>query len=278
MFDLGSLVPLAVSVADSNGAPINATGITLTITLPDGSTTSPVVTNPPLRVGAYSYSYLPTQAGRHLVRWITNGPNTAFTDAFDVAEAAPPLILPLSELKQQLELDPLDTSMDAELHAKGAAITKALENYKREVIVQRTITETLRFGVMWNSAWPVLSAARLTFRPCISLTSVVSRDGTQSWDVVNNLYLHNDTGIIEILAGPPITGWVVFTYVAGYQIIPYNYLEGAKVLLQHVWETRRGPGGSTGVVGAEELGDWRHFTALPRKVTEWLGPPAPVVM
>ena len=75
----------------------------------------------------------------------------------------------------------------------------------------------------------------------------------------------------------PSHGVSAYMQAAGYKIIPYNYIEGAKILLAHMWESRRGPGGLNGVIGPEELADFRHFTALPRKVLETLGPPRPVI-
>jgi hypothetical protein len=80
------------------------------------------------------------------------------------------------------------------------------------------------------------------------------------------------------MSGPKPFGWVTSGYTAGYVVIPGNYLEAASVLLEHLWETRRGPGPlGGGVIGVEEAGDWKQMTMLPRKVIEWIGPPRPIV-
>jgi hypothetical protein len=71
VFDLSDSVPLAVDIKDSAGALTNATTITLTLTLPDGTTTAPSVTNPPSVTGQYRVTYVPVQEGRHVVRWVT---------------------------------------------------------------------------------------------------------------------------------------------------------------------------------------------------------------
>ncbi len=277
MLDLGGIYPAALNVSDQNGNPTNATTITLTITQPDGTTVTPVPLNPV--TGQYTYSYQTVQAGRHLVRWVTTVPSTGYTDVFDVAEAQPPAILSLAQAKTQLQIDPANTEDDVELREYLNAVTAAIENYKNEVIVRRTIVESHTFSLFtWNFASPRL---RLWEIPVIQLVSVISNDpGTSSfsWDVVNALSVDTSTGIITVLNGPPISGDVTCTYIAGYVIVPYNYLLGAKIALQHIWETRRGVGGLGGAVGPEELHiAVGHAYVLPKKAIEALGAPMPAV-
>lgn len=276
MLDLGSIYPAALSVFDQNGNLTNASSVVLTITLPDGTTTSPSPSNP--STGQYTYSYQTVQAGRHLVRWVTTTPGTGFTDVFDVAEATPPSILSLADAKQHLQIDQSNTEDDNELRAWLTGITATIENYKNEVIVRRTVVEDHTFSLFtWNFESPRL---RLWEIPVIQLVSLVSNDfsPTFTWDVVNNLQVENDTGIITVIQGPPISGNVTATYIAGMSIVPYNYLAGAKIALQHAWETRRGVGGLGGAVGPEELHiAVGHAYVLPKKAIEMLGPPQPAV-
>ena len=86
-YDLGDAVTLAIQVRDVNGTLANASAVTLTITLPDGTTTTPSVTNP--TTGNYTATYAPTTAGRYLARWVATGTNaSAFADDFEVMAAA----------------------------------------------------------------------------------------------------------------------------------------------------------------------------------------------
>ena len=98
-----------------------------------------------------------------------------------------------------------------------------------------------------------------------------------TYDTVNDMWTDPESGLVHRVGGVPFAGRMQASYTAGMTVIPENVIEGARVLLQAVWETRRGPGGVNGVVGPEEMSDFRHFTALPRKVMDWLGPPRPVV-
>lgn len=269
-FDLGDAYPAALDVFDASGNYTNATSVTLTITLPDGTTTSPTVSNPPSVTGQYRVTYVPVQSGRHMVRWVTTAPNTGYTDAFDVSEANPDSIMPLAVIKGLLGIDLTDVSDDEAIRDMLVAVTSALEDYKNQVIVQRTFTERYDLG-----DWPC-GRLRLMNTPVISLTSVAAEVGGITWTPANQ-YVEPASGIVTTITGPTISGRVIVTYVAGMQVIPRRYIEAAKTLFQHLWEARRGPGGTSGVIGAEELGDYRHFTGLPRKVTEMMGPPQPIV-
>lgn len=293
MLDLGGIYPAALpSLTDASGNPANVTTIALTITLPDGTPVPCTVTNPPAVTGQYVFSFSTTEPGRHLVRWtIANAtpvffgtvslPAAAYTDVFDVAEQAPPAIFSLASAKRQLGISASNTSDDDELREKVVAITRSMENFVHEVICPRVFNEEHQYGgagtyFFAGNLWPYSAQLRLYRVPVIQIQSIVASDFSTSWDPAN-FDPDPDTGLFTVIKGPPLAGHVRVIYLAGYQVIPYNYIEAAKVLLQHVWESRRGPGGASGVIGPEELADYRHFTAMPRKAQEWLGPARPVV-
>src|SRR3546814_17325246 len=74
----------------------------LTITRPDNTTVSvsPVT---PVSTGTYTYDYATVQPGRHVVRWVATGANAgAYTDVFDVREAAPPLLFSLADARKHV--------------------------------------------------------------------------------------------------------------------------------------------------------------------------------
>lgn len=181
-------------------------------------------------------------------------------------------IVSLDEAKRQLRINPGDTGDDAEIQAYCDGITAAIEDYKREVIEQRTIHEDIERYTGFGRRF------RLWSVPVISLTSVTSVMTGQMWDVTQ-LRVNGDTGLVRVLAGPPVHGLVEAVYQAGYATVPENYKRGALVVLQHVWETRRGMGGvRSSVVGPEEHRyDPRYAYSIPRKALEWLGAPRPVV-
>jgi hypothetical protein len=288
VFDLGAVYPAALDVYNAAGVLTDPASATLTITLPDGSTVTPTVPLPSTVPGQLRVSYTTTMPGRHLVRWQTINPNTPYTDVFDVAEQSPPSILSLAMAKRALGIDASNSDDDEELREMLFGITRSVENYKNEVIARRVITGESKQFDQWSWSWQTPRPA-LNATPVISLDTLVSQDGTVDWlsdggslpadTSGRNLYVESQTGLVTVIRGAAITGWVVAGYTAGYRVIPYNYLEGSKVMLQWLWETRRGPGGLNAVIGPEELHamSGAHPYLIPRKAMEWFGPPFPAV-
>lgn len=186
-------------------------------------------------------------------------------------------IVTLDDAKAQLRIT--DTTYDAVIQAYCDGITAAIEDYKHEVIEQRTITEDIDFCGHWRYPFGPRTF-RLWSVPVISITSATSVTTGTTWDL-SNLRLTGSSGLVRVLGGPPLQGLVEFVYEAGYTTAPENYRQGALVVLQHVWETRRGVGSAprSSVVGMEEERhyDPRYSYSIPRKALEWLGSPRPVV-
>lgn len=229
-FDLGAVVPLGTTVRDAVGALANAGAMTLAITLPDQTTVtvSPV---PPASTGTYAYDYPTVQAGRHVVRWVASGVNAgAYTDSFDVREAAPPTILSLSDAKAHLHV--VSTAHDDELRGWMEATTAAVEYFTGPVVV-RTVVEDHDVGSV--------TALALRQPPVLSLTSVtpVLTGGTAY--TVDELSA-SSTGIVRLLAGGQLYGPLRVTYSAGRRIVPASVTAAAKIILQHLWRTQQGPG------------------------------------
>lgn len=179
-------------------------------------------------------------------------------------------IITLVQAKAQLRIADADTSQDGQLSDFVAGITAAVEGYKGEVVARRTITERLRLTGR--------SRFRLWRLPVLDLTSLTSVDDGTTWDV-GSFDVDPDSGIVEVLDGSRPKGRVIAVYDAGYDPVPQNYVQGALVILQHVWETQRGPSTAIGgVVGKEEEDAYRTNTfSIPFKALEWLGKPRPVV-
>ncbi|MER5601516.1 hypothetical protein [Streptomyces sp. NPDC002265] len=230
-FDLGAMVPLGTTVTDASGSPANAGSMAVTITLPDRTTLTvdPVA---PAATGVYAYDYLTVQPGRHAVRWVATGINAgAYTDVFDVREAVPPTILSFLEAKRHLKKT--DTRDDDEIRDWNEACTRAVEQFVGPVAM-RTVVEDARF----TSA----RAVALTLVPAVELTSVAALvTGGTSYDV-DDLHLDGTTGLVTRLDGGTLYGPLRFTYVVGRSIVTANIRGAARIILQHLWRTRQGPG------------------------------------
>ena len=75
VFDLGDVANLTITVRNSSGVAANAGSVACTITQPDGTSSTPAVSN--TGTGTYSAGFTPTQAGRHLIRWVATGANAS---------------------------------------------------------------------------------------------------------------------------------------------------------------------------------------------------------
>lgn len=262
---------LPFQATSSNGNLVVPGGaVVATITQPDGTVATPAVTNPSL--GNYETVFVSSQAGRHVVRWVAAGANPSTkADVFDVADAAPPYIVSLDDAKDLLQFTD-DTDVDEELRKYSVAATGIIERYMRQAVVRQTVTgeEHYDHGHRWSrNRW-----LALTKRPVISLLNVSRIDGTYTWDV-SLLHVDKTTGFVTPLPGSaPLRGDLASDYVAGYTVIPGNIQEAARVVIQHLWATRRGLGGN---LITQQLPGFNIGYALPQSVKDLLGPPPPLI-
>lgn len=273
MIDLGDLVPLAVSVKDMNGNPVNANTVTLTITLPDLTVVTPVVSAPSV-TGQYEYDYFPTQVGRHQVRWVTVGPQASYEDTFDVRDSASRSIISLAEAKQHLNMT--TSTDDEEVREMIEAVTNVIERHRGEVIARRSITETQPMG-SWR---------RIVLRchPVIAVTAVTDQSG-QTF-TPSEWVLDPDSGTMT-RTNRSFHGWsdLVVTYTAGFNVIPANYILAAKIILKHIWETQRIQNigrqpllGQARFQGEQILTPQGQGYAMPYRAIELLGGRPPMIV
>ncbi|MGW1801539.1 hypothetical protein ACWCQN_37890 [Streptomyces sp. NPDC001984] len=262
-FDLGDTVRLVADSTDPGGTLTNATGVALTITLPDGTTASPAVTNPPAQTGKYSVDYATVQAGRHLARWVFTGPASAYTDVFDVRETAPPLIMSLADARKHINAT--TTTNDEELRGWVESTTRAVEFFVGPV-ARRTVTET------HDRACARVLALRQT--PAIALTTVAAvLTGGTSYAVAD-LDLDGETGIVRRKDGGLLYGPLRVTYSVGRAIIPANVSHAGRIILQHLWKTQGGGVGRPAPGGMDDYAVTEPIVglgfAIPNRALELL--------
>lgn len=172
-------------------------------------------------------------------------------------------IVDLDDAKDRLDItwDNDDAEIQMFIDAIGAP-DGPIENHMNQIIVEREVDEEL----------DLCGRARfwLTNRPVVSLTSLISLDGTITWDVSN--FKVRSSGLVRVITGLRPVGCVTATYQAGFATIPANIREGALVILEHLWETQRGAAGiGGGVIGPEEIRRVLSTFTIPNKAIEWLG-------
>lgn len=265
-FDLGATARLTAQCLDPDGTPATAGTATVTVTLPDGTTVTPSAAETDT-AGTYQADHVTTAAGRHTVRWVFTGPAHAYTDVFDVQEAAPPAILSLADAKKHLNSPPDDTSEDEEVRFWNAATTRAVE-YFTGPIVPRTITET--------HTERRAAVAVLRHTPALALVSVEpTREGGTTY-AVDDLVLDGDTGEVSLYGAGVLYGPLKYVYRAGRTVVKENISAAARIILQHLWLTQRAgrrgslPGGGQDYAVTEPIPGLGY--AIPNRALNLLEP------
>jgi hypothetical protein len=271
LIDFGEALPPELAtmlITDDNGALINVTTVVATITLPDGTTATPAVTNP--TTGTYKIAYTPTQSGRHTIRWVGTGTSTAtltlpvvFTDEFDVDEAAPSGIVSLAEAKAHLNMT--STTNDEELRRYIDAATDFIES-RIGYVVRRTVVETV---------YPSGGVLFLT-GPVISLTTMVAAYGYSGVYSVANYSIAPGSAVLPNYGSSSLYyGPVTVTYVAGRAVVPALIRQAALDYIAWKWETQRGATPAPGMGGEFEV---TTPATVPFKILQALEPYALAVV
>lgn len=269
MYDLGDTVPLSVVIRDSADTLADPDTLTLTIQLPDLTTSSPS----PVKddVGLYHYDYVPAAAGTYIARWLGTGTNeVAYEETFTVRPAFERGLVSLDDMKRHL--NKTNTTDDEEL---------------REFIV-------IASDMIRDLIGPVLPTTRTEVKqgggdklaldyPAVSITSVTEYPRAQTVDesavkASGNYYYIRETttqhtALVRRLGYSPYP-WaptVVVVYEAGLgQEVPPAVRHAAREIVRHLWQTQRGAGGGVPVAaGNTEWTPGQGFS-MPRRAEELL--------
>ncbi|MEV4180186.1 hypothetical protein AB0J28_01905 [Streptosporangium canum] len=264
-FDLGDVVPLSITIRDAAGQEANAGQVTLTLTLPDGTTTilGPIT---PTSTGVYNYDYATTQAGRHQARWVATGANaSAYTDAFDVTPADGGDFISLAETKTHLQKS--GTGDDEQLRFFISAACQMITDRMGQVS-PATVTHdvTQRGDTIVLPTRPVIAVTSVQQLPGGDLVDPVDEDaGTPGW------YLDGSEGVLRHTGC--FAGRVRVTYRAGRNPLPPNFRLAALELVAHLWRgSQHNQAGGRPALGESDsiAASVRPF-AMPYRVMELLG-------
>lgn len=281
MYDLGSVVPLGIEIRDTTGTLANASAVAVTVTLPDGTTSTPAVTNP--TTGTYQSYYTTTLPGRHTARWVATGTNaTTHTAEFDVWPADPRFAISLAEAREALNLPATDTSQDAELRLFIAAATWVIEDITGPIIGTASYTEQHHPSgsrIVLYQARPVTftSVKEYDGSTVTTLSKVatpdVATDDTFTVDEATSILTRRTNGGAEVDFAPEV--WV--TYTAGTTATPTNVVLAARELVQRSFGESQ-QGGLPAFEGEPERDEPLASTPsgflVPERVVQWLTPHA----
>lgn len=272
MLDVGDTRRLEFLARDPAGTLVNPTSVVLTVTLPNGTTATPAVTNPPSEVGVFAVDYVLATYGRYVARWVATGPDIAYTDVFSAADPAWPVLVGLAEVKQHLNYSAGDDADDEELRGFIASASAVVEDVVGAV-GRRTVVETNSGG----ERHIVLSHS-----PVLAVDEVqVDGEVVDAGD-----YTVSPSGLLAKRSGRWPAGFrnVQTTYQVGRVAVPANVHEATLELIRINWRPQQGgnygpfdggPGDDFGVsAGAEASlqGSLRLGFFIPNTVTERLSP------
>ena len=274
IYDLGDVVPLGITITDANGLVANASTVTCTIYQPDNTTVTGTVVN--ADTGLYNCDFVPSQSGRHSVKWLATGTNAgAFSDDFTVREFSEIGIVSLEEVKQYLNIPDSLTSSDEEIRRYMDAANDLAEQYTGVILGQRSYTSEVYDGV--NNG----EFIRIRNPKVISIDSIYENGSL----LPSTAYYVDPTGQRVFRIGSDTIYstnsygyWtsgvnnIVISYRAGYVNPPMSAKQGVLEIIRHLWQTQRG---AMNVMNRNNSGDEMYSTAtysLPRRAMELLDP------
>jgi len=194
--------------------------------------------------------------GHYQYTWTSTGTGAGVSfGEFDIFDPFETSVLPLQDAKDALNIPASVTTSDSDIAAYIATIETCFERYTGGPIINRTCTE--RSEMMSNQ-----TVIPVRQRPLVSVTQILSASGG-AIDISAGLDLDVNAGLIRRFLGLPFYGpffvWlpqVNVTFVAGWgTAVPAAFNIAARIILVHLWATRRGA------------------TALPMNAGEMTTPP-----
>lgn len=227
-YDLGDTVVLKVTPKDANGATVTPTSVT--VTLPDATTSTPTITGPDGN-GQFTAPYPTTLSGLHRARWI--GPGFANPDSFTVWPEQQ--VLSVTDVRGYLMMT--DTTFatesvsDDKLRQFMAAAEAAIAN-RCGPMVPTTVTSIV---TSMNSGFVLPTA------PALSVTSMTGVLNGATVDV--SQFNVRPSGVVSLnnSYGTYFSpGDYTIVYQAGRLTVPNDLYQAAMELTRHFWLTQRG--------------------------------------
>lgn len=237
--------------------------VTLTVTKPDGTTTSPTVTEE--SGGVYSADVPCTLPGRYVLRWIDTTTSTvAYVDTLEVWPEDPRFLISLEDAMDGLRWPPPQRIADGpKLRLYIAAATDVIEDITG-AILGRTVEQAADGGRTGVALWE---------RPSSIVSVTVNGTATDAY--VPNL----NAGIVYAKPDgsrfPDGRQNIVITYRVGGEEISPSVQLGTRELVRHLWQV--GQQATSGGTAEQVQLDPRQSSltrsgfAVPNRVIELIG-------
>jgi hypothetical protein len=241
----GQPVYLPFTVTDNTQTPpvpVDGGALTLTVQKPDLTSQTYTPTHDGAAGSGLYHQIIPvadlSQLGQHKWKLVITGAGAGVAyGIFDVFDPFEVTVLSLSDAKSMLNDVATDTTDDAEIQRKIAAIEAGIENVIGGPVITRTISnERLEVGSGYRTF-------ALRYRPVVSVMSIVDVASGVAMSLAD-IDLDPVTGIVRRKLNLPFWSrgpFYLITYTAGLgTAVPQAIAEAAAVILKHLWSTQRG--------------------------------------
>ena len=227
VYDVGDAIQLATSVTDTTGAAADAT-MGLTVTKPDGTTTSPAISHP--GTGSYTATLTIDQAGTWFFKWSASGNVTAVDSGqFTAADPAPLVYATVTDLRNRMDRTDVETPIgDAPLlNALLAASRDVDQDCGRRFYLDKATSQRIynpRSRVFYTS-----EGYKLLVDDIGTTTGLVVEVGTPigGWSVITDYETSPDAAFA--------TGWPVSALLRPFAMWTYWQLHRIRVTAQWGW-------------------------------------------
>lgn len=260
-------------------APQAAT-VVLTVTAPDGTTSTPTVVTTAAPI--YQATVSTPLAGSYLLVWSASGAVVdVFVDQFTVVPPSLALIS-FSELRDQLNITTSDSTGNAKLRRFMQSASDVVQNVTGPMLgqVRTEFFDGARSTVVLSPRWvqSIVSITEVLGTTVFTLTEQPLAAGSftqygYTWDRITHKIIRRSSGLAgQFAAG---SGNIAVTYKQGINPLPQDITDAAGELIRHWWQngqqprsvnfTNPGADDDTGVVNS--MGYW-----IPNRVNELLAP------
>jgi len=257
---------------------ITGSTVVLTVTAPDGSITTPTVTQ-----GAISSATVPaSQVGAYLLVWSTSGLIVdVLPDQFSVVAASLSLIS-FSELRDQVNVSPADTTGSAKLRRFTQSATDVVQNICGPILP--TLKQIVYPGggsfVILPERWVRSITQVQEFWGGVTIYTLTSQPPGSSpltafgyyWDPALNRITRMAAGFETQFKPGQLA--VTVNYVAGMPTIPQDVTDATGELIRHWWANGQQPWRAPFQVGTGDDAGTQPVMgyAIPNRVMEMLIP------
>jgi len=223
-----------------------AATVVLTVTAPDGTTSTPTV----VTTGAPTYTADVTgsQTGTYLLVWSASGALTdVFVDQFTVVAPALALVS-FTELKDQLNISTSDTTGTAKLRRFMQSATDVVQNLTGNLLGQsRTVyfdggCVSVVLPDRWVQSITTVTEVLATMRFTLTEQPLGAGNYTQygyTWDRITNKIIRRGSGLTYRF--PPGNANVAVTYRQGISPLPQVISDAAGELIRIWWQDGQQP-------------------------------------